>query len=119
MTTDELVEVAAEAWKKYTNRSGLSPTDWAGLRAALSAARPLIEAECMEKVAVNGSPQRVIYTNWRGETSEREIHPLYMWFGATEWHPEPQWIITAKDLGKGQERDFALSGFGAAIREGG
>lgn len=56
----------------------------------------------------------VVYTNWRGETAEREIRPKRMWFGSTEWHPEPQWLITAVDVQKGVERDFALSGFGRA-----
>lgn len=72
-------------------------------------ARALIHAPSVAEAA---EPVKVTYTNWRGETSEREIRPLHMWFGATEWHPEPQWLITAKDIGKGVERDFALAGFG-------
>lgn len=68
---------------------------------------------------MGGKPQRVTYTNWRGETSEREIRPLYLWYGSTEWHPEPQWLITARDCGKGVERDFALSGFTDAPTQGG
>lgn len=62
---------------------------------------------------MKGDPVKVRYTNWRGETAERKIQPLYLWFGSTEWHPEPQWLITARDLDKGVERDFALSGFAA------
>lgn len=61
--------------------------------------------------AGKGEAVRLTYTNWRGETAEREIIPKRLWFGSTEWHPEPQWLITAVDTGKGQERDFALSGF--------
>ena len=53
------------------------------------------------------------YTNWRGETSKRTIKPKYIWFGATEWHPEPQWLLTAFDLEKDAERDFALKDFGS------
>jgi len=55
-------------------------------------------------------PLSIIYTNWRGETAERTILPLRMWFGSTEWHPEPQWLLTAIDTEKNAERDFAWSG---------
>lgn len=49
------------------------------------------------------------YTNWRGETSERKVLPLSIWFGSTEWHPEEQWFIRGTDVEKGEERDFALT----------
>lgn len=58
-------------------------------------------------------PATVLYTNYRGETSERTITPIRPWFGSTEWHPEPQWLLRAYDHGKGAERDFALKDFGA------
>lgn len=51
------------------------------------------------------------YTNWRGETADRTIVPGKLWFGATEWHPEPGWLVAAYDTEKGAMRDFALSGF--------
>ena len=59
-----------------------------------------------------GQPVRLNYTNWRGETAERTILPLRIWYGATDWHPEPQWLLTAMDVEKGAERDFALKDFG-------
>lgn len=65
--------------------------------------------------AVDGEPQTLVYTNWRGETAAREIVPKRLWFGSTEWHPEPQWFITAADTGKGVQRDFALSGFASPV----
>lgn len=55
--------------------------------------------------------QKLVYTNWRGETAQREIRPTALWFGSTEWHPEPQWFVRATDLDRGATRDFALSGF--------
>lgn len=55
------------------------------------------------------------YTNWRGETSLRRLRPIGIWFGATEWHPEPQWLLKAWDEDKGAERDFALADFGRAL----
>jgi len=61
---------------------------------------------------------KLTYTNYRGETSEREIEPKELWFGKTEWHPEEQWFIKALDCEKGEMRDFALRDFGnpTAIR---
>ncbi|WP_202032423.1 hypothetical protein [Agrobacterium vitis] len=58
------------------------------------------------------NPVTLTYTNYRGETSERTILPKNIWFGSTEWHPEPQWLLTAFDLGKQTVRDFALKDFG-------
>lgn len=52
------------------------------------------------------------YTNWRGEYAERTIRPLRLWFGSTEWHPEPQWFVKALDQAKDVERDLALKDFG-------
>lgn len=51
---------------------------------------------------------KIIYTNWRGETAERTIEPIKVWFGNTEWHKENQWLLRAVDLEKKAERDFAL-----------
>jgi hypothetical protein len=51
---------------------------------------------------------KILYTNWRGETRWREVAPVCMHFGATDWHPEPQWLMAAFDLGKSAFRDFAM-----------
>lgn len=51
---------------------------------------------------------RIVYKNYRGEVAVRRIRPLAIWFGATEWHPEPQWLLSATDLDKGENRDFAI-----------
>ncbi len=32
----------------------------------------------------------IVYRNYRGETALRRIVPSHIWFGGTEWHPEPQ-----------------------------
>lgn len=50
----------------------------------------------------------VIYKNWRGEVSERHIIPEKIWFGSTEWHLEPQWLIDVFDLDKQEQRTFAV-----------
>ena len=50
------------------------------------------------------------YTNWRGERGERRIRPIAVAFLANEWHPEPQWLLTAIDVDKDARRDFAMAG---------
>jgi predicted DNA-binding transcriptional regulator YafY len=49
------------------------------------------------------------YVNHSGETAERKVRPKRIWFGSTEWHPEPQWLLEAVDLGKDGLRDFAMA----------
>lgn len=49
------------------------------------------------------------YTNWRGETSIRRAIPIAITWGSTEWHPEPGWLMTAYDLERQAERQFALA----------
>lgn len=51
---------------------------------------------------------KLVYRNWRGEISERLVSPRGLRFGSTDWHKEPQWLMPALDLGKGELRDFAL-----------
>ncbi len=48
------------------------------------------------------------YTNWKGQTSVRTVKPLEIWYGKTEWHPQRQWFLRAMDMGKNEERNFAL-----------
>ena len=51
---------------------------------------------------------QILYRNYRGETNMRRVRPSRIWFGATAWHPEAQWLMDAVDLDKGAERSFAL-----------
>lgn len=57
-------------------------------------------------------PVAIGYTNWRGEYGVRNICPIKVWFGSTDWHPEPQWLLTAIDMDKNAERDFAIKDIG-------
>ncbi|MEU1237895.1 hypothetical protein ABZ399_27340 [Micromonospora aurantiaca] len=50
----------------------------------------------------------ILYRNYRGETARRYILPMRVWFGLTEWHGEPQWLLDAVDLEKDAERSFAF-----------
>ena len=48
------------------------------------------------------------YKNHRGETSIRLVRPIMIAFGATEFHPDPQWLLHGWDLNKEAERTFAM-----------
>ena len=48
------------------------------------------------------------YMNWRGKLEARTVAPTDVWFGSTEWHPEPQWFMNAVDIEKNVMRDFAM-----------
>jgi hypothetical protein len=59
-----------------------------------------------------GKPRfTALYTNWRGETRERHLVPMTLWYGSTSYHPEPQWLLRCMDLEKCEVRDMALAGF--------
>lgn len=60
---------------------------------------------------------RILYTNYRGETALRVIIPERLYFGSTEWHPEPQWLLEAMDVDKEQSRSFAMKDIRAWIAE--
>jgi hypothetical protein len=38
------------------------------------------------------------------------IRPIRIWFGASSWRREPQWLMEAFDVDKKATRDFALAG---------
>lgn len=48
------------------------------------------------------------YTNWKGETSDRTILPLRMFWGSNQWHKEEQWLLEAFDKEKHDTRTFAM-----------
>lgn len=56
-------------------------------------------------------PLTVTYTNYAGKTAERHIVPERLWYGTTEWHPGPGWLLDAFDIDKHERRSFSLSGF--------
>lgn len=51
---------------------------------------------------------RVLYTNYRGETTIRRVLPKSIWFGSCEWYPSEQWLLDVIDLERSVERVFAL-----------
>lgn len=67
------------------------------------------EAGVMElQVDSAGDVVLIEYKNHRGEVAERRIRPERIWFGETEWHPEPQWLMEAFDFDRMATRSFAL-----------
>lgn len=59
---------------------------------------------------MNDKPIWIDYTNHRGERRWRHIEPRRIYWGSTEWHQQPQWLMHAFDVEKVHDRDFALSG---------
>jgi len=56
----------------------------------------------------NLPPLGFSYTNHRGMTRRRRAFPIHVYFGSTEWHTVPQWLMEAVDLDKGAIRIFAM-----------
>lgn len=84
-------------------------------RERAAAAEAVVKQIAEKEIAERNKPTpsaTFIYTNYRGETAERRIIPLEVWFGSTDWHPEPQWLLKAFDCEKKATRDFALKDFG-------
>ncbi|PIN75384.1 hypothetical protein COV18_04310 [Candidatus Woesearchaeota archaeon CG10_big_fil_rev_8_21_14_0_10_37_12] len=50
---------------------------------------------------------QITYTNYKGETSQRNIIPLRLIFSSNEWHKEEQWLLEAYDLVKQANRTFS------------
>ncbi len=59
------------------------------------------------------------YTNHRGEFGTRRVIPQRLYFGATAWHPEPQWLLEAQDLDKDAVRVFAFKDMASFSAAGG
>lgn len=55
-------------------------------------------------------PVTIFYENWRGEQRYRKIIPHEIWFGTTEWHPDPEWLLTALDVDRNAIRHFSMKG---------
>ena len=82
----------------------------AGGRVFAAAIRAIDPADVLAKVeAVEADAIQMTYRNYRGEVSRRTISPISIWFGTTDWHPEPGWLLSGIDMDKGERRDFALA----------
>jgi hypothetical protein len=50
----------------------------------------------------------VRYKNYRGEVAIRQIVPIKLFWGKTEYHPHEQWLMTVWDCERNAYRDYAL-----------
>lgn len=50
------------------------------------------------------------YTNRKGESSDRVILPLEIWYGETKKYKDQQWFLKAINIDTGDERNFPLKG---------
>lgn len=53
-------------------------------------------------------PNVVMYRNYKGVLGERNITPMHIFYGSTQYHPEPQFLLEAFDNDKKAPRIFAL-----------
>lgn len=51
---------------------------------------------------------KVEYKNWKGEVGIRNIIPLEIFYGSTEYHKEEQWLLRVWDLDKKDYRTYAV-----------
>lgn len=49
------------------------------------------------------------YTNYRDERKYYRVVPLRIWYGTTQYHPQPGWLLEADDVVRGFRRTFALA----------
>jgi hypothetical protein len=66
----------------------------------------------------DAAPLVFAYTNHRGEKAARRVIPLGWWFGATDFHPEPQWYFKAWCFDRQAVRDFDMRRVGRLAGEG-
>ncbi len=59
----------------------------------------------------DGERFKFVYKNYAGLVSERTVIPYSVWFGATQYHPKPQFFLNAFDIDRNESRDFALDDF--------
>ncbi|MBM3232810.1 WYL domain-containing protein [Candidatus Pacearchaeota archaeon] len=58
-----------------------------------------------------------VYTNWKGETSERRFVPLEIYYGNLKpYHEQMQWLLKGWDMEKKDYRHYALAGIKKWVR---
>ena len=70
--------------------------------------RPAQGHTCLTLEFAPGQVIRFRYRNWKGVVSERTARVTNLFYGSTEWHPQPQWLVQALDMEKSAVRLFAL-----------
>ena len=67
----------------------------------------------------NNPPLQFGYTNYRGEFGIRRVQMPHVYWGSTDWHPEPGWLMRAWDVDKELWRDFAVADMIIMEKDGG
>lgn len=55
------------------------------------------------------APMRFLYENHRKETDVRNVLPIRIYHGTTEYYPEPGYLLEAFDKDRGAVRTFSMS----------
>lgn len=55
------------------------------------------------------SPLRFVYTNHRGLRETRRVKDCLIFWGSSEYYPEPQWLMSAYCLDRDGVREFAVA----------
>jgi len=61
---------------------------------------------------------KIKYKNWKGEIGIRNIVPLFMRYGHTDFRKEDQWLLSAWDVDKDAERTYAIMDIIEFIKDG-
>lgn len=85
-----------------------TPEDQEQAKADIQAALQALP-QCHKKEPVGAKEITFRYRNYKGEEGQRRAIPGRIYWGATEWHSEPQWLFDAWDLDKDAHRTFALN----------
>lgn len=49
------------------------------------------------------------YKNHKGEVAWRQVIPIRLYYGTTQYYPEEQYLLEARDMDKKECRTFAVS----------
>lgn len=67
-----------------------------------------MERECLETMVF--APKVILdYTNHKGVMSRREVIPIRLWYGTSNWHAGEQDFLAAYDCARDDIRDFAVA----------
>jgi hypothetical protein len=70
---------------------------------------PVSRVQNQNQISENAQPIQVRYKNWRGEVAVRSILPQRIYWGATEWHTQEQWLLEVLDVAGNVKRVFAVA----------
>lgn len=60
------------------------------------------------KYPIGNASVSFVYRNHRGLTETRRVRPEFLYFGTTEYHKTPGWLLDAYDHDRGAIRTFSI-----------